>query len=274
VILNGSGDVFLTGNNTYTGPTAVNAGALHIGNGGTSGALGTGNVTLVGGNLHFARGDAMNVSAAIAGEGQVTQDGTGTTTYSGVATHTGGTFVNEGALFVMGSISGTTTVDGGDLGGTGVLGAVDVLSGNLVPGDPVGTLRTGNLAFSPGSALLADINTFASYAAVSVTGTTALNNAALSLTGSYTASTPGDLFFILRNDGIDALTGTFLGLPQGSLVEASNGQDFTISYTGNFDTLSTTGGNDVVLTAIPEPASIAIFLGGLGVLCARRRRHS
>ncbi len=273
VILNGTGDVFFTGANSYTGSTTINAGALHVGDGGTTGELGSGNVT-VRGNLIFQRSNALTISSAIAGDGKVLQDGTGTVTYTGIASHLGGTFVDSGTLLVNGSVSGTTTVNGGTLGGIGNLGIVNVTSGTLAPGGSVGLLNTGNLAFSAGSTFAVEIDALASYDAVNVTGTAALGNATLSLSGSYAALGFGDLFFIVRNDGNDALSGTFQGLPEGGTVFATGGQRYLISYTGNFDTLSATGGNDVVLTAVPEPGSIAMLLGGLGLLCARRRRES
>jgi len=54
-------------------------------------------------------------------------------------------------------------------------------------------------------------------------------------------------------------------------------QEFALSYTGLMSANSTTGGNDIVLTAIPEPGTWGMILGGFGMLIGfqrfRRRRN-
>jgi autotransporter-associated beta strand protein len=76
----------------------------------------------------------------------------------------------------------------------------------------------------------------------------------------------GEQLTILYNDGTDPVIGTFA---QGNLVTSSTGQQFTISYTGG-------DGNDIVLTAVPEPGSLVSLLGGCGLLlgCRRFRRQA
>jgi hypothetical protein len=79
------------------------------------------------------------------------------------------------------------------------------------------------------------------------------------------------LYFIIANDGGDAVSGTFNGLAQDATV-SFGGREFQVSYTGNIATLSFTGGNDVVLKAIPEPGAWTLFFAGLALLFARRDR--
>ena len=50
----------------------------------------------------------------------------------------------------------------------------------------------------------------------------------------------GSAFMLIQNDGVDAVVGTFAGLPQGATL-VLNGMTFQISYMGGT-------GNDVVLT--------------------------
>ena len=84
-----------------------------------------------------------------------------------------------------------------------------------------------------------------------------------------------DRFFIIINDGVDAVSGTFVGFTQGSTL-SFGGRDFMVGYTGDSAGGSFTGGNDVVLQAIPEPGAGTLLLGSLGMALGlqRRRRRS
>ncbi len=95
----GNGTTILTGNNTYTGTTLIQSGTLQVGNGGTSGTLGTG-AWINNGNLAFNRFDDLTLDKAISGTGSVTKLGSNTLTLTGNNTHSGGTIVNSGILSV------------------------------------------------------------------------------------------------------------------------------------------------------------------------------
>ena len=96
---NGAGTLTFTGGNTYTGTTGVNAGTLQIGNGGTTGTLGTGSVANTGA-LIINRSDAVTISNTISSSGSLTQAGAGATTLSGTNSYTGATIINAGTLSV------------------------------------------------------------------------------------------------------------------------------------------------------------------------------
>ena len=89
------------------------------------------------------------------------------------------------------------------------------------------------------------------YDQVRVTGTANINGSILSLNPGGGVSL-GDTFFILANNGVDPVTGTF---SQGATV-TSGSYTFSINYMANFD-----GGgvaNDISLTVIailPEPST-------------------
>ena len=74
------GTIVLANNNTYQGPTTISSGGLQVGNGGTTGSLGAGDVSL-NGPLTLNRTNAWTLANEISGSGSITHSGTGTTTF-------------------------------------------------------------------------------------------------------------------------------------------------------------------------------------------------
>jgi hypothetical protein len=110
-------------------------------------------------------------------------------------------------------------------------------------GTSAGRLTTGNTSFDSATTLrmkLADVNTSDR---LTVNGTVAIGGN-LQLSGSPTIGV-GSVVMLIDNDGADAVTGTFSGLPEGAHVSAG-GLPFAISYVGG-------SGNDVVLTRLAMP---------------------
>lgn len=120
----GGGVLTLTGTNTYSGQTNIFDGALQVGDGNTTGTLGTGNVTN-NTSLIFNRSDALAIANNISGTGSITQAGTGGTTISGNNSYSGATNINAGTLFIannhgLGNSSGVTVASGATLDLVGV----------------------------------------------------------------------------------------------------------------------------------------------------------
>ncbi|HEV3310920.1 MAG TPA: putative Ig domain-containing protein [Chloroflexota bacterium] len=271
----GSGTLILTNANTYTGATAIKAGIAVVQNksalGSTVGAttVSSGATLQVEGGLTIAEkitlngvGAAGTTGALESVAGNNTWSGTmslasastiaidaGQLTISGIISGVGSlTQVGAGSLIVsaLNTYTGGTTVDPGTLGGGGKIGALLVDSGaTLAPGSTTTQiLKTGNVAFSAGSTFTVTLNGTAAgtgYDQLSVTGTVNLAGATLNVNLGFTPAL-GSAFTLIQNDGIDAVVGTFAGLPQGATI-VQNGMTFQISYVGGT-------GNDVVLTRI------------------------
>ncbi len=234
--------------NTWSGAITLGSAARVNADAGTltvsGGITNSGFLLTVGG-----AGNTTISTTAISGTGGLTKDGTGTVTLSANNTYTGTTTVSAETLVVNGSQSSSAvSLNGGTLGGTGTVGAITSTTsgGTVSPGQGgPGILSSGNVNWSSGSpGLLVQLNGTApgtGYDQLSVTGTVNLGGATLSGTLGF-SPTSGTTFTIINNDGSDAVSGTFAGLPEGSTVVLS-GQTFQISYVGGT-------GNDVVLTVV------------------------
>jgi fibronectin-binding autotransporter adhesin len=105
----------------------------------------------------------------------------------------------------------------------------------------VSVLNTSNLSVASGGSLNIDLTGLTAgtqYDQVNVTGTVSLGGT-LTVTPTFTPAI-GSTFTVINNDGADAITGTFNGVPEGGAVVTSLGK-FLVSYVGG-------DGNDVVLT--------------------------
>ena len=233
----GAGTLTIAGDATYTGGTTINAGALMLGDGGTSGSV-IGNITFCSNAadptcdpstskvLAFNRSDVFTYGGSITGPGQVLQTGMGATILSGVNTYTGPTTVDAGTLSITGSITSSVTVNsGGVLSGSGTVGSITINAGGLLaPANPGGALTVqGNLVFATAGAYLVEINPN-SADRVNVTGTATLGgNVLVALTGATITRQP---YLILNTAG--GITGSFAGVNN---LPAS--LQATLSYTAN-----------------------------------------
>ena len=167
----GAGTLTLTGENSYSGATTINDGALVMGvanaiahssgvtinSGGTlalndfdqtiNGLAGTGTVTLGSATL-LANNDSGNdttFSGVISGEGGLVKEGAGTLTLAGENTYTGATAINDGAL-VMGVANAIANSSGVTINSDGTLALNDFdQTINGLAGDGAVTLGSATL---------------------------------------------------------------------------------------------------------------------------------
>jgi len=94
---NGSGTWILSGANTYTGTTTINAGTLQIGAGGATGSIASSSI-VNNAALLADRTGMLTLSGNISGSGTLTKNGSGTLVLSGSNTYSGATTLNLGTI--------------------------------------------------------------------------------------------------------------------------------------------------------------------------------
>jgi autotransporter-associated beta strand protein len=216
----------------------------------------------------------------------VTKSGTGTWNLSGANSYTGATTVTAGTLLINGSTnsgSAVTVQSAGTLGGNGTVGGTVSVSGKIAAGNSIGTLSTGALTLTSTGTLDNELGRSGVTPVsdlVVVTGSVTLdNNLQLTLYGGLNNPVENDLFFLINNDGADAISGVFtkLNTVTTTLTQGSqftwNSQQWKISYTADYAGQTFTGGNDLALQVVPEPSTWLLLGLGLTTMIVFRHRR-
>jgi autotransporter-associated beta strand protein len=287
VVKEGDGTLVLTGNNTYSGDTTVNAGTLQIASDANLGAS-TAALTFNGGMLHTTgnvvsqrtlnlaanaivatdAGTSLTSTGTVTGTGGLVKDGAGTLSIAGVASHSGGTTVNEGTLVLSGNntYTGGTTLNGGTLSISSdanlgaAANAVTLNGGNLAVTSSITTARDIVVGSGGGSITTDTGATLSQTGSISGNGTlTKLGGGTLIVSGSntFTGGTLVNGGTIRIDSGSSLGTGDIilqggtlqtyatLGTGQKVLVSGDSGVNVTAGTTtvlsGDIDTNGTSG---------------------------------
>jgi fibronectin-binding autotransporter adhesin len=216
-----AGTATLTGTNTYSGTTTITGGTLEIGNGGTTGTLGSGDVTVTSATLRLNRSDTLTLDQVISGTGSLTQVGGGTSVLAGANTYSGTTTISAGALQV------------GSGGTTGQLGTGNVTNNASLLFNRNNALSVANVISGSGGVTQAGTGTTTLTGANTYTGTTTIsagtlqigNGGATGALGTGAVTNNGALVF---NRTVAQTVANVIG-GTGTLTQAGTG---TISLTG------------------------------------------
>lgn len=262
VVING-------GTLSYTNSTVI----TNFTNRGMQVGVNTGTIELTNANLRLA-----NSIGDVAGEaGILRRTGVGILAIEAGTTHTGGTLLESGQI----SLANNSSLGGS--GGVGIIVSQDaILRGSgVINGDSTfssgSTLRIDQMMSTTGvsnvigalvingnvtigaAAFSFDLDTPGSSDLLGVNGTIDIGSGLLDLT-SFAFATAGGFgagtYTLFQSDDL------LLGSLGTNLTGTLSGYDVTLGFSDD--------GTDLVLTAIPEPASA--LLGGLGMLLLLRRR--
>ncbi|MGC8560386.1 MAG: autotransporter domain-containing protein [Phycisphaerae bacterium] len=263
ITLDGPGDLFLAGTNTYSGGTIADGGVLGVF---SSKALGTGNLTIGGGTVYLpfsgtnisnsvtltggtsnfiapaAVGGTVTLSGVISGGGSMTVNGTPNSTLAITAanTYTGGTNINNGIVEVSGS--GTLGTGAVNINSPGELAlSADNLTVSQLTGNGTASLGSSDLTIANTSG---GTDTFNG----SITGTGGLtvggsSPLVLAGTNTYTGGTT-------INSGANLLIASQSALAAGAVINNGNfgltGGFTNATIAGNY----TQGGSGVLTTRL------------------------
>jgi hypothetical protein len=212
-----------------------------------------------------------NFGGAITGAGSLTI--TDDVSLTGTSFFVGSTILESGTLTLNGSLgTGQIRLDGGILRGLGQAAAINGNGGVLQPGLGAAGL---NLVFRSAGVTMNAATTFRTLLTsldpgfenprLSVTGSVNLGGSMLDLNRlSGPPPAPGKTFILINNDGSDAVSGTFAGLPQNAQFSRL-GMRWQINYAGG-------DGNDPAVTVVALlPPAFTSFLvqAGTGPLAGK-----
>jgi len=291
LVKSGAGTLILSASNTYTGTTTISAGTLLLSNAGTistngldlsasgatlnisniaattvdvasfTGATGS-TVSLGSKNMSFGGNNASTTFAgAITGSGNLTKNGTGTTTLSGANTYTGSAIVSGGTLQLnnttgsaLGSITNVTVATNAVL----LVAQSNQVNNSSSVSLSGGTIRTGTGVTETFGNLNVSSASFLDFGAT-------FGNASSMNFGTYTPSSLLSIDNFNFGSTLTFKTDLTSSITNSSLFAFSNGGISSFNWNAGTSTFT--------ITAIPEPSTVLAAAGLLGLMLWPSRRR-
>lgn len=252
---NDSGTWILTGNNTYSGNTVINNGNLMIGNGGTTGNAGVGNVIVDSptSTLSLNRSDTFTFSGTLSGPGTLAQVGTGTSVLTSANNQIGATTISAGTLQING---GLTTPTVGMTGTSALTVNGTVQASGATPSAITGDAGNQSITVNGGGTLLANGDLGGGGDTLDITGQLNTGAAALSLGTGNDVMTLHDGASI-AGAGVDAGIGT-----DQLVIDNANPYVFSGAGVAGFEQLTKQNGGVLTLTGAQSYSAGTSIAGG------------
>ncbi|MBB3148398.1 fibronectin-binding autotransporter adhesin [Phyllobacterium trifolii] len=242
---NDTGTWVLTGNNTFTGNTVINNGNLMIGNGGTSGNAGAGNVIVNSptSTLSFNRSDSFNFTGTLSGPGSIAQVGTGTTVLTAAGNAIGATSISAGTLQVNGGLTTSTIA----MNGAGTLTVNGTVQGPTAATSTItGDAGASTINVNAGGTLRANGDLGGGNDVVNVGGTLNTGAATLNLGAGNDTLLLNDTA-VFGGTGVNAGTGGETGTGDRLQVVTAAGRTLDGANVTSFESLDKQGAGALIL---------------------------
>ena len=269
LVKTGAGTLVLSGTNSYSGGTAINAGTLSVSADANLGKAGTGlsldsgtlqtaatftagrTLTLngTGGTIETATGTTLTLNNGVGGTGGLTKTGTGTLTLDGTVNYSGATVVRQGTLGGQLSAASAYTIEAGailtvsidqpigSLTGAGTVRATgaSILDELRVGGNNTSTTFSGTLEDGAGKLALGKIGsgTLILTGSSTYTGGTIISGGTLSISSDDNLGGTGRITIanstLQTTASFTSARGITLGGTTGDTIETAAGTTFTLS---------------------------------------------
>lgn len=240
-----SGKWVLTGDNNNSGAVTIAGGTLQVGNGGATGKIGTGNITVNGSLIFNTTGNVTN--GTVTGTGTVTVDGGGKVVLPGNNNYLGGATILNGSTLQIGNGGAT---------GSHAINAPIANDGNLVfAGTGVLTIQGGGLISGTGNVIVRS-GQFKAFGANTYTGWTLIDPGAIfnPCTGNQGAlvssvvTNNGVLKLVRQDTAVFIYAGPIVGSGQLQVgANNFNAGDVTLTGTNSYTGGTFIGDNTLVL---------------------------